>query len=209
VVYEEPLACALLFGIRPDGTPVPPTGLECRGLPLAQLWGELRAGQDPVAEYDKIRQRMQAGIKELDDGKLSGVEGTVWYVTDTGGRMVLFKCKPESVEAVHWAAGINKNAVVATCWNLLESQDVLSFETLLPLLQEEYSDEEIESFRPHIDACIREVNQALAFRDRVLALYHEHGIDIHTDKGGCMRALSAHFERQEMKKVYTVLIRNV
>ena len=209
VVYDKPLDCALLFGVRPDGAPVPPSRLDCLGLPVVPLRGELRAGQDPVAEYARIREQMESEIRELDDGKLTGVEGTVWYVTDGKGQVVLFKCKPESVEAVHWTAGINKNAVIATCWNLLETEDALNYDALRPLLQEEYSDEEINAFRQHIDECIAEVNTALAFRDRVLAHYRESGIDIHKDKGGCMRALSRDFSRNEMKKVYTVLIRSV
>jgi hypothetical protein len=39
----------------------------------------------------------------------------------------LFKCKPESVEAIHWNGGINKAAVMATCWNLLETEDFLEY----------------------------------------------------------------------------------
>ncbi len=209
VVYEKPLACALLFGVTEEGRPVPPNRLDCLELPQARLWGELKAGQDPVAEYGRIRERMEAEIRELEDGKLSGVEGTVWYVTDPAGKVYLFKCKPESVEAVHWAAGINKTAVTATCWNLLESSDRLDYQALLPLLREEYTDEEITAFSQHIENCIAEVNAALVFRERVLSWYEKIAISVHEDKGGCMRALAAHFDRKEMKRVYTVLIRSI
>ena len=50
----------------------------------------------------------------------------------------MWKCKPESVEDIHWATGINKAAVIATCWNALETSDVLNYDVLLPLLLEEY-----------------------------------------------------------------------
>jgi hypothetical protein len=98
---------------------------------------------------------------------------------------------------------------VATCWNLLETADTLSYESLLPLLLEEYSPGEIEKFRPNIDECIESVNAALRFRDLVLAAYREVGISLREDKAGCMRALSKRFERGQMKRVYTVLDRMV
>lgn len=59
-------------------------------------------------------------------------------MTTVRSEAVLFQCKPESVEAVHRAGAINKEAVRATGWNLLETEDTLSFETLAPLLLEEY-----------------------------------------------------------------------
>jgi uncharacterized protein (DUF2267 family) len=162
-----------------------------------------------VAKYAQIRAELEQRIRTTDDDKLMGIEGTVWYVQEPGGRVTMWKCKPESVEAIHWAGGINKAAVLATCWNLLETEEDLRYETLLPLLLEEYTIEEIENFRPHIDACIREVHAALEFRDRVLAEYEKIGLSIHTHKAEVMRALSAHFRRDEMKKVYAVLMKNV
>ncbi|MFB3891420.1 MAG: hypothetical protein ACE15C_05280 [Phycisphaerae bacterium] len=205
VVYEEPLAAALLFGIDRSGNPVSPLSLDPLGLPLARHWGHLDARCDPVAEYARIRAEMEAGMKHLDEGKLQGAEGTVWYVTRATGELVLFKCKPESVEAVHWAAGINKEAVTATCWNVFETQDTLTYETLLPLLQEEYSIEEIERFRMYIDDCIAEVNEQLAYRNRVLEAYRALGMSLAADKAGVMRALSKQFNKKDMKKVYTIV----
>ena len=60
---------------------------------------------------------------------------------------------PEGIEEIHWATGINKQAVLATCWNALETVDELSFDTVRPLLLEEYPPEDIDAFRPHIDDC--------------------------------------------------------
>jgi hypothetical protein len=72
------------------------------------------------------------------DDKLHGTEGAVWYVSEPSGRVTMWKCKPESVEEIHWATGINKVAVIATCWNALEASDVLNLDVLRPLLLEEY-----------------------------------------------------------------------
>lgn len=207
VIYDAPLECALLFGVGREGECRPPSELETGGVPIPRHYGTLEAGRDPVAEYGRIRAEMERGIEKLEDEKLRGCEGTVWYVTPAQGPRVLFKCKPESVEAVHWAGGINKPAVEATCWNLLETQDTLTFDLLLPLLLEEYTPEEIDRFRPFIDEVLRDVNGQLAFRNRVLAEYAVLGLSIDSDKAGVMRALSSRFARNEMKKVYSMIAR--
>ncbi len=207
IIYETPLDCAVLFGLREDGTALRPLDLDVGDVPTARLYGELDRTHDPVSEYNRIREAMERDIEKLEDEKLRGEEGTVWYVTTARSELVLFKCKPESVEAVHWAGGINKEAVLATCWNLLETEDVLSFETLVRLLLEEYTQEEIDRFRGHIDDCIAEVNGELSFRKRVLEEYAKVGVTLTEDKGAVMRALSSSFKKNEMKKVYSLVIR--
>ena len=208
MVYEETLNCAVLFGVDKSGKCRPPDELKVPGVPLAAHHGTLRAGQDPVVEYNRIRANLQSGIEELEDGKLSGSEGTVWYVTTVSGEKVLFKCKPESVEAIHWKGGISKEGVKATCWNLLEVEDVLTFPALERLLLEEYSQEDIDNFKVHIDECIVDVNRQLAFRNRVLEEYAKVGISLETDKSAVMRQLSTRFAKNEMKKVYTLIVRH-
>ena len=159
-----------------------------------------------VARYGEIRVQMEQRNKPADDEKLTGIEGTVWYVEEPGGRVTLWKCKPESVEAIHWALGVNKKAVIATCWNLLETSDDLSYETLLPMLAEEYELPDIKAFRPHIDECINQVKQDFEFKERALEMYDKLGVSIHADKAAAMRALSKRFPRGEMKKVYAIIV---
>jgi len=206
VVYERDLAVAVLFGVRNDASVVPLHQLDLLDVPGASVLGALVAGEDPVAKYGEIRAQMEQRNKPTEDEKLTGIEGTVWYVEEPGGRVTLWKCKPESVEAIHWALGINKKAVIATCWNLLETSDELSYETLLPMLAEEYDLRDIEAFRPHIEECIREVQHEFEFKGHVLAEYAKLGISIHSDKALVMRALSQRFARNEMKKVYALII---
>jgi len=59
----------------------------------------------------------------------------------------------------------------------------LSFETLPPLLLEEYTQEEIDRFRGHIDDCIAEVKGELSFRQRALEEYARVGLTLAEDKG--------------------------
>ena len=117
MVYQEDLAVAALFGVRADASIVPPYRLNLLSVPAAPLVGTLNSREDPVAQYAEIRAEMEKRNRETEEDKLIGIEGTVWYVEEPDGRVSMWKCKPESVEAIHWAAGINKKAVIATCWN--------------------------------------------------------------------------------------------
>ncbi|MGH7811648.1 MAG: hypothetical protein ACREP5_15325, partial [Candidatus Binatia bacterium] len=206
VRYDSDLAVAVLFGVRHDASVVPAHRLDLLDVPATSLFGALAAGEDPVAKYGEIRAQLEQRNKPTDDEKLTGVEGTVWYVEEPTGRVTLWKCKPESVEAIHWALGINKKAVIATCWNFLETGDELSYDALLPMLAEEYEPRDIEAFRPHVEECIREVNREFDFKELVLEEYAKLGISVHSDKAGVMRALAQRFARNEMKKVYALII---
>ncbi|MFM8983331.1 MAG: hypothetical protein ACKOLA_10575 [Spartobacteria bacterium] len=209
IAYEEPLAAAVLFGIDPKtAAPVPPSRLNAGSVPTAPLLAELQANDDPVARFAALRQEIENGNRPASDGKILGSEGAVWFVTEPGGRTTLWKCKPESVEAIHWAAGINKAAVIATCWNALETADELSYETLLPLLLEEYQADDIEKFRTNIDEAIAHVRAEQEFRSRVRAAYGEltaAGLSLPDDKSAVMRALSTKFRREEMGRVYAAI----
>lgn len=205
IEYDEPLSCLVLFGVRGDASVVAPCDLETGAVPRAQLLATLCGDADPVGEYAAFRARMEASNTHGEDGRIRGTEGCVWYVRDGGGALHLFKCKPESVEAIHWATGINKTAVIATVWNLLETSDDLSFDALLPLLQEEYDDDAITAFRAHIDDALERVRVEVAFRERVLSAYAAHGLSFRDDRGACMRALSSQFPAVQMRHVFHVL----
>jgi hypothetical protein len=211
IAYEVDLSPAVLFGVRPaDAGIIAPFQLQTLGVPIAPLLAELDGSEDSVARYGALRADMESRNRPADDDKLSGTEGAVWYVTEPSGRVTFWKCKPESVEAIHWATGINKVAVIVTCWNALETSDALNYEVLLPLLLEEYQLDDIERFRPHIESAIAEVNREFNFRQRVWAAYIElkaRGLSLRADKGSVMRALSQQFPRDEMKCVFSALAR--
>lgn len=211
IAYEVDLSPAVLFGVRPaDAGIIAPFQLQTLGVPVAPLLAELDGTEDSVARYGTLRAEMEARNRPAEDDKLSGMEGAVWYVTEPTGRVTFWKCKPESVEAIHWATGINKVAVIATCWNALETSDALNYDVLLPLLLEEYQPDDIERFRPHIEAAIAEVNREFSFRQRVWSAYTElkaKGLSLRVDKGNVLRALAQQFRRDEMKRVFSALAR--
>jgi hypothetical protein len=205
MVYDTPLDCAVLFGVDASGTPRPARHLDTMGVPTALLIGRLEAGRDPVEEYGRIREDLEKHLAHTDEQKLRGSEGTVWYVQPAKGSMCLFKCKPESVESIHWAGCINKPAVEMTCWNLLETADALTYDTLRPLLLEEYAEDDINKFRTCIDEVIVSVNNELEYRRRVLREYAAVGITLAHDKAAVMRALAGTFTKAEMKRVFWIL----
>jgi hypothetical protein len=208
VEYQAALDTAVLFGVDAGWKLVPIERLELMGVPAAAKLGELNAGEDPVERYAALRAEIENRNRAVEDGRIVGMEGAVWCVEAQDGSVSLLKCKPESVEAIHWATGINKAAVLATCRNLLETQDELTFETLEPLLLEEYGEKEIEGFRPHVEDCIRQVRAEVEYIERVLAAYAATGKSIDTQKAEVMRELSQCFPRGEMKKVYSTIVRN-
>lgn len=205
VHYEETLAVAALFGVRQDYGVVPVSRLDTLGLPTPGVLGTLRAGDDPVERYNALRHYIEAGNSATDDDKVVGTEGAVWFAEDTSSNVTMWKCKPESVEAIHWATGINKTAVLLTCKNALENSDILDFSTIKPLLLEEYTEQDIADFREHIDDILQTVNAELAFTERVLAAYAATGHDIAENKPAVMRALAQQFKRSEMKKVLSLI----
>ena len=208
ILYENDLDAAVLFGVDAKFAIVAPCRLDLMGVPAAPLACELSADADPVAKYANVRAEMEQRNHATDDEKLIGTEGMVWYFEDPTGLITMWKCKPESVEEIHWAAGINKKAVIATCWNFLETADNLTYESLQPLLLEEYTQEDIEKFSTNIRQSIEAVKLEFEFREHVLAKYDAlaaKGMSIHTDKGAVMRELSKQFERSEMKKVFSAI----
>ena len=205
IQYEDALDVRLLFAIDDKADVIPVYKLNCLDVPVPSVIGQLETGQDPVQKYNELRVILEDQNKKLDDESFEGSEGAIWYVEQANGKVSLWKCKPESIEAIHWATGINKNAVYTTCINLLESSDVLNFDRLKELLLEEYSEEEIEDFKVCIEECIDKVNENLRYEEMVMEKYRQIGVSLKEDKGTVMRALSQQFLKEEMPKVFSII----
>ena len=65
------------------------------------------------------------------------------------------------------------------------------------------------AIRPLISQVVVEVRAEIQLREQVLNLFDSLGLDLSTQKNEVMRALSAHFPRTLMKKVYAVLLREL
>lgn len=208
VLYKIPLTFALLFGVTNTG----------RILSLSQLRGVEELNPLPVLKtidrdyiwnYEQLQRELNQGLSSVEDEYYTGVEGTVWYLHFADSRCVQLKCKPEIIEAIHFSAGakgINKQVVLATCWNALENVDTLTADFIKQLLLEEFKPELIEMSHYTIEKAIAFVQGELEFRNRVLSEYRSLGMNIHLQKADVMRALADKFDRKVMRKVYSAVI---
>ena len=205
VIYDVPLAYALLFGVTNAGNIISPSKIECT-LPKAKLIAEVDKDYDDA--YVSIQKQLEKGLRKLGDETYAGIEGTVWYLQTIERRTIQYKCKPETIEIIHFSQGkgISRNSILATCWNALENTDRLTVDFIKQLLLEEFEAPKVEANHYLIESCIKVVEDALAFRDRVLSEYRAVGVDIKLDKVAVMRKMSEKFERNEMSKVYTAIM---
>lgn len=201
--YDVPLALSILFARNGDKI-LPPSGFDNRGIPTADLRGLV--SKDYVWSYQEAQRELEQSLTDSGDGYYSGHEGEVWYILTVDGAWQLFKCKPESIELVHWSSGgISKNVIVATCENAFENWDAPTVENVVELLLEEFTQQEVEKVYYRIGKYLSEVVDKHLFAERVMADYSEIGVNLLEDKGGVMRALSSKYARGEMQKVYGVI----
>lgn len=216
VVYKNPLDIALLFGVTNVGKIMSPTDLGLAAkedyaaldeIPLVKRFRVIN--RDYVWNYETIQKELEANLKQEEEGYYSGMEGTVWYLHLIDGRCLQIKCKPETIETIHFSAGaggLNKNIVIATCWNAFENVDTLTIDFVKQLLIEEFQPEIVEANHYLIERCVGFVTREAEFRNRVLDEYRALGISILLNKREVMRSLSAKFSKQQMKKVYSIIM---
>jgi hypothetical protein len=206
ILYKVPLETAVLFGVDNEAEIRPPSMLETFGVPTAPLHARLEGAKDYQREYQKLQADCEAMNRETEDGTIEGTEGRVWYLQDIHNHIVMFKCKPESVEQIHWAAGgLSKNAVIATAYNLLETDEQLTYPRLKELLLEEYSQEDIERFRPHIEDVILKISAEIKFKEEISEFYRKLNLDFQREKNAVMRAFAQQYNRSLMRKIYSIL----
>ncbi|MFA6234133.1 MAG: hypothetical protein WC824_08105 [Bacteroidota bacterium] len=213
ILYPVALDAKMLFYVtQTDGSPHPP----CL-YPSMNPWAlapvaVLGTAKDLTLFYEEMRNQAEARntkIEKDDTEVIEGTEGFVFYVQDGAGLWHLLKCKPSSVEDIHWVGDILPlSRITPTAWNGLEScpGGVLTVTYLRELLLEEFSLTMVNASQVRIEKAVNLVNGQIAWRDRVKTAYLETGLDMAKDgKAPVMRALSKSFKPQEMKVVYTAL----
>lgn len=206
VVYKNTLDIALLFGVTNDGKILSPAKLKNPDLSIVRRLKDI--DRDYVQNYEQLQKELQDGLRQEEEGYYSGMEGTVWYLHTPEGRCLQLKCKPETIEAIHFSAGaggLAKNVIIATCWNAFENTDKLTVDFIKQLLLEEFPPEIIEAKHYLIERCINFVTEEAEFRQAVLSSYRATSKNILLEKANVMRELSTKFPRNKMKKVYTII----
>lgn len=205
VSYEEPLATALLFGVdQRTGDVLSPDRFS--GLPLPDKVAEATGREGLTQFYEDLRQDCEARNHKLDDDNVEGSEGLILYIEDGSGKLTQWKCKPESIEALHWAGDrLPESVIVPTAWNALESSPVLTAEVVAELLAEEFSAAMIRNSVARIERVVERVNARIVRRAEVFRAYQEAGVEPGADKPTIMRAVAPYFGKSEMRDVHNAL----
>ena len=210
LLYDVPLDARLLFKVDSKGI-YPPREFDwSRTVPTAQKVASLGSTHDLYGFYRKHQAELGALLEETDEG-FKGAEGYMWYALRSDDRLwEVFKCKPEQIQAIHFAAGgLNKASIVSACYRVLESED-LTVEAVSQMLLEDWGQEHIDLALDtgKLRRVVEEIQQAQAFKDTCLTAARElwdTGLSLKEDKGTFMRALSAKLSPTEMRKAYAVI----
>jgi len=198
VRYDVPIDCRLLFTVGRESPEIdPPVG------PLALGSTEDRKARlsddDLTEEYNEIREREE---KHNDVGRQVFLsEGAVMYTGSLDAGWQMWKAKPPSIEHIH--RGISDSAIYTTAANAFENWDDPTFENVRELLMEEYPGQHVDSKRTKIEKALVEIRDRLELRAKVIRIMTaERLIFTPESRGDVMRALSKHFSKQSMRRVY-------
>lgn len=213
IKYDASLDVKFLFGVRREDSAVKPpdTLILVAGTKLPTAFGQMivTAMDTKMAltvQYNRFRENMSELNK---DGLFQ--EGMVIYAHVGEPSWVMFKCKPEEIEKIHWAASgsIPTIALKNTALNAFEDNDtptVANFETLL---LEEYSHEMINKSSEKIKKAWSWAMDRMVLTRSVNFIWakaKEEGFDIMKDKNSTMRFMSFYFPKAQMSKVGTIIL---
>jgi uncharacterized protein (UPF0335 family) len=209
IMYEVDLEVALLFGVRhKDHAIKPPSQLKTTtetSIPQTTSLQQKPGESDITNVYNGIRFE---GSKKNADSLVT--EGAVFYVHN-GGRWSMFKCKPEEIEKIHWTAGgIPKISLWNTIINAYENTDDPSIEDIIELLQEEYTETQIAKATNPIAKMYKKAAKHMQLKRSINEVYERaqtEGFDIKADKNGTLRWMSQFFEKAQMRKVGSIILK--
>ena len=135
------------------------------------------------------------------------LEGKIFYVYSQLQGYVLVKCKPKTVEDIHFSRGGIANPVLkAVCLKALETYPVeeITLAKVNDLLLEDWLPEAVRVSEPKIVKAIWEMKEEAHFRHHIMLRIKESDLkEAPYDKGNLMRTLSPHFKPERMRQVYS------
>lgn len=209
ISYSTPLSVNLLFGIKNNGDIKPPSELKLSSNPLIPTKIEITKSDDLSQVYNKLRENMSV-INNKSENLL--VEGMVLYAhVEKESSWRMFKCKPEEIEKIHWAASgvIPKREIWNTAINAFEDIEP-SIDYLEELLLEEYTKKMLIKSNIRIKNIFREATEHMKIVKEVndvWSIAKEKGFNINENKDETMRFISKYFEKNQMKKIGTIILR--
>jgi len=165
------------------------------------------ARPDPAGLADAYRrwqETMEARNKNAGEGMFVA-EGAV-LVISTAETATYWKCKPPSIEEIHWAIGqhISKEIVQQTLYKMLENGydlDAGKVEDVMIELEADFQRPEIDGAADLIGRVWIEFTVELQKQAWLRSLVDASGLDPR-DLPNMMRYLSQHYRKQEMSWVY-------
>ena len=223
VRYPELIDAKIIFGRDELGRIWSPKELTCSPIGHAKLITEIREFSDMREEYDKIRKYLEGRIKvterEGDQDLVEGMEGAIMYgVTDSG--CVQYKAKPQYIMDIHikQAMGIPIHSIMTTVRNAFEEVDIVTFDLVVELLKEEFTEEMIYKKTGAIKRTIDDMNLYMKLRKLIVEEYDQmnkddKSFDINLDKGKVMRHFATrmkdwNLDRKASSKIFGIIINN-
>ena len=160
--------------------------------------------KDYIYNYQQEQELFESELTETDQG-FTGHEGSVWYLQDKKGIWHMFKCKPQSIEKIHWSSyPIDLNIIRATATNVLEVYEKVDRDSLVELLLEEFPKQQIELSERRIQKVLEEFDEKAQFQERVKILMK--GLPGDLSIPDTLRRLSGMFQKSEMSAVYQAVL---
>ena len=128
--------------------------------------------------------------------------------TKPGAFTRLIKLKPPEIEEIHQALDhVPRAEAEATARNIWEVSDEPELEHILTMLREDWSEDQIRRSMDTIQRVLEETLERRRREDEILEIFGREFTpeQFRDDKGTVMRALSEHFPRQAMNRVFSTL----
>jgi len=211
IKYQVPLEVNFLFGVRrKDGAIKPPNLVNLiDGAKLPTKGGEMvNPTREKLTEgYNQLREVMSA----INNEDLF-VEGMVLYAHVGEPSWRMFKCKPEEIEKIHWAASGSIPILILknTALNVFEDKEDPTVDDLETLLLEEFAQDIINKSRLKIKKIWDWANEHMLLVKNVNEVWVKakaEGFDVTKDKNQTMRFMSNYFPKGMMSKVGTIVLK--
>ena len=214
--YFKPLDIVLLFAIRGNGEIIPHHELDTMDVPCARTYnlsgpGSHRINSDYVWYYEQQKQYFTDTLETVPQDEIQndelvqfdGDEGSVWYLKEKRtGLWRMYKCKANQIQAIHWEKrSVPEIVIQATAQNALETHDVLTDKIIVNLLKEEFTEHAIAASELRIAKVVAIMNGKLELDGRIKSLMRD--LDPNLELPDMMRALSKHFAKSDIRKVFT------
>jgi len=207
VTYDVPLDVSLLFGIRQEDHAVkPPSQLQ------TQLTTKLpkKIQIDNKRELTNLYEQLRTDMSTHNEEDVFFTEGMVLYAFCNQPSWRQFKAKPDEIQRIHWShAGIPYRELWNTVINSFE-EGTSSYGHFLELLKEEYTDQQIGLSEQRIKKAFIQAKEQVKFNakaNKIWKIAKEQGFDVTKDKAQTFRFMSQFFEKKDMRKVGTTILK--